>query len=117
MVDDNLYEINLITYCSPGQLPKVKETDLRWKQEIINKNQQIGQLQGISWDSMWTYLIKPHSQQTTIKFLSNAIDCIIPEFSDATYTGQLHSKLSHLEEVKEMLKICHLRTSTSTDDQ
>ena len=63
---------------------------------------------------MWTYLIKPHSQQTTIKFLSNAIDCIIPEFSDATYTGQLHSKLSHPEEVKEMLKICHLGTSNAT---
>jgi len=78
MVNDNLYAINLIADCSPSQLPRVKETDHRWKQEIINKNQQIGQLQGISWDTMWTYLIKPHSQKTTIKLLSNAIDCIIP---------------------------------------
>ena len=61
IVNDNLYAINLIVDCSPCQLPRVNETDLRWKQEIINKNQQIGQLQGISWDSMWTYLNKTRS--------------------------------------------------------
>ena len=117
LVNDNLYAINLVSYCTPGQLPRVKETDYRWKQEIINRNKKIGQLQGISWDTMWAYLIKPHSQQTTIKFISNSIYCIILEFSDATYIGWLHWNLIHPEEVKEMLKICHLGTSTSTDNQ
>ena len=68
-MNDNLYAINLIADCSLGQLPRIKETDHSWKQAITNKNHQIGQLQGISWDTMWTYLIKPHSQQTTTKFL------------------------------------------------
>ena len=87
LINDSLYATNLILDCIPGKLPKVKETDSKWKQELVNKNQQISKLQGISWDIMWAYLIKPQSQQMEIKCLSNAISCIIPEFSDATYTG------------------------------
>ena len=87
LINDSLYATNLISDCTPGKLPKVKEVDSRWKQEIIDKNQKISKLQGISWDNMWSYLIKPHSQQMAIKFFSNAIQCIIHEFSDATYTG------------------------------
>ena len=117
LINDSLYATNLILDCTPGKLPKVKEADSRWKEEIINKNQQISKLQGISWDIMWTYLIKPHSQQMAIKFLSNVIHCIIPEFSDATYTGQLHSRLSHPTEVKDMLKIFHLGTLNTGDNQ
>ena len=79
LVNDSLYTTNLISDCTPGKLPKGKEAYSRWKEEIINKNQQISKLQGISWDIMWTYLIKPHSQQMAIKFLSNAINCIIPK--------------------------------------
>ena len=77
LVNDSLYATNLILDFIPGKLPKVKETDTRWKQELVNKDQQISKLQGISLDIMWTYLIKPHSQQMAIKFLSNAISCII----------------------------------------
>lgn len=115
MVNDNLHAINLITDCSPDQLPKVNDTD-RWKQEISDKSQRIGQLQGISWNLMSTYLMEPYSQQTAIKFLSKVIDCIIPKFSDATDIAQLH-KASRPEEIEKMLNICRLRTPTSTDDQ
>lgn len=31
LVNDNLYAINLIADCTPGQLPKLKETDHGWK--------------------------------------------------------------------------------------
>ena len=95
LVNNSLYATNLISDCIPGKLPKVKETDTRWKQELVNKNQQINKLQGISWDIMWTFLIKSHNQQMEIKFLSNAINCIIPEFSDAMYTCQLHSRINN----------------------
>ena len=117
LVNDSLYATNLIADYIPGKLPRVKEIDSRWKQELANKNQQINKIQGISWDIMWTYLIKPHSQQMEIKCISNAISCIIPEFSDATYTGQLHSRLSHPAEVKDMLKIYHLGTLNAGDNQ
>ena len=117
LVNDSLYATNLISDCIPGKLPKVKETDSKWKQELVNKNQQINKLQGISWDIMWTYLIKPHNQQMEIKCLSNAISCIIQYFSDATYTGQLHSRLSHPAEVKDMLKIYHLGTLNAGENQ
>ena len=116
-INDSLYAINLISDCVPGSLPKVKETDCRWKEEMMNKSQQINKLQTISWDNMWTYLIKPHNQQLAIKFLSNVVDCLIPEFSDATYAGQLHSKMSHPSEVQEMLKICHLVTLNEKQKQ
>ena len=84
LINDSLYDTNLISDCIPGELPKVKEADSRWKQEIVDKNKKISKLQGISWDNMWSYLIKPRSQHMPIKFLSNAIQCIIPKFSDAT---------------------------------
>ena len=39
LINDSLYTTNLISDCTPGKLPKVKEVDSRWKEEIINKNQ------------------------------------------------------------------------------
>ena len=117
LINDSLYATNLISDCVPGNLPKVKEVDCRWKEETANKNQQINKLQTISWDNLWTYLIKPHCQQLAIKFLSNVVDCMIPEFSNATYAGQLHSKMSHPSEVQEMLKIFHLATLNAKEKQ
>ena len=38
LVNDSLYVINLILDCILGKLPKAKEADTRWKQELINKN-------------------------------------------------------------------------------
>ena len=116
-INDSLYAINLISDCVPGSLPKVKETDCRWKEEMMSKSQQINKLQAISWDNMWTYLIKPYNQQMAIKFLSNAVDFLIPEFSDATYAGQLHSEMSHPPRLQDMLKICNLATSNEKEKQ
>ena len=116
LINDSLYATNLISDCTPGELPKVKEANSRWKKEIIDKNKKIRKLQGISWDNMWSYLIKPHSKQMAIKFLSNAIQCIIPEFFDAMYTGQLHLKMNRPTEVQDMLNVCQLRSSTSIND-
>ena len=116
-INDSLYSINLISDCVPGSLPKVKETKNRWKEEMINKIQQIDKLQAISWENMWAYLIKPNNQQMAIKFLSNAVDCLILEFSDATYAGQLHSEMSHPPRLQDMLKICNLATSSEKEKQ
>ena len=41
LINDSLYATNLILDCTPGKLPKVKEADSRWKEEIINKSQHI----------------------------------------------------------------------------
>ena len=114
-INDSLYSINLISDCVLGYLPKVKETENRWKEEMINKSQRIDKLQAISWENMWTYLIKPNNQQMAIKFLSNAVFCLIPEFSDATYAGQLYSEMSHPPRLQDMLKICNLATSSEKE--
>ena len=62
LINDNLYTANLISDCIPGKLPKVKDLEKQWKQELTSKDQQIGAMQGLSWDAFWFYLVKPHSQ-------------------------------------------------------
>ena len=83
----------------------------KWEQELKSGYQKIDAIQELTWDTFWSYLVKPHSQQLNMKCLSHAIANMLPEFSDATYTGQLHSCLSHPPEVKDMLLICQLHTS------
>ena len=39
LINDRFYATNLISDCTLGELPKVKEANSRWKEEIINKNQ------------------------------------------------------------------------------
>ena len=44
LVNYSLYSTNLISDCTPEDLPKVKEMDRRWKQELISKNQKINEV-------------------------------------------------------------------------
>ena len=111
LINDNLRTANLISDHIPRQLLKVKELEKQWEQELKSRYQQIDAIQELTWDTFWSYLVKPHSQQSTMKCLSHAIANMLPEFSDATYTGQLHSRLIHLPEFKDMLSICQLHTS------
>ena len=111
LINDNLHIANLISDHIPGQLLKVKELEKKWEQGLKSGSQQIDAIQELTWDTFWSYLVKPHNQQLTLKCLSHAIANMLLEFSDATYTGQLHSRLSHLPEVKDMLSICQLHTS------
>lgn len=63
-------------------------------------------IQNLKWETFWFLLVKPYSQQTTMKFLTDAIGHMILEFTDATYTTQLHSHMSHPPELRPMLAIC-----------
>lgn len=56
------------------------------------------------------FLSKPYSQRATLKCLTDAIGCIIPEIHDATYSAQLHSCLSRPPELEPMLAICRLKS-------
>ena len=62
LINDSLHAANLIFDCIPGKLPKVKEIEKQWKQDLANKDQHISAIQGITWDALWSYLVKPHSQ-------------------------------------------------------
>ena len=68
-----------------------------WK---INRRIQI-----LTWDTFWFFLIKPYSQMATLKCLTDVTGFIILEIHDATYSVQLHYRLSHPPELQPMLAI------------
>ena len=48
LVNDNLYGANLISYCSPGNLPKVKVLEKQWKQDLDTKEEQLNRVQSLN---------------------------------------------------------------------
>ena len=108
-MNDNLYLVNLISDCSPGKLPEAKALEDQWRQDLPNREEQIGKVQDLNWDAFWFFLVKPHIQQMATKCLADVVNLMVPELSDAMYTTQLHSRLSHPPEVEQMLSICQLQ--------
>ena len=60
-------------------------------------------------EAYWLFLIKPHTQRSALKCLTDALGCLIPDIQDATYDAQLTSRLNTPPEVEPMLAICQLR--------
>jgi len=81
----------------------------KFLQDLAIKEEELNRVQSLTWDAYWSFFIKPHSHYMTIKCLAYAVDRMVPKLSDATYTGQLHSRMSHPLEIQNMLSICHLR--------
>jgi len=113
LINDTLYLSNLISECSPGKLPSMKALEQTWKQELEKRERLITSIQTLTWETFWFFLVKPHSQRTTMKCLTDAIGYMIPEIIDATYTAQLHSHMSHPPELQPMLAICQLKAKDS----
>ena len=109
LVNDNVYGENLISDCSLGKLPKAKVLENQWKRDLATKDEQFSRVHNLTWDAYWSLLVKPHSQQMTIKCLANVVDRMVPELSDAMYMGQLHSRMSRPPEIQSMLSICQLQ--------
>ena len=85
-----------------------------WKQELEQRKKLITNIKSITWETFWFSLVKPYSQRTTMKCLTDVIGHMIPELNVATYTAQLHSRMSHPPKLQPMLVICQLQ---SQDDQ
>lgn len=109
LIIDTMYLSNLISECTQGKLPSVKELEQTWKQELEKRQRLIVGIQTLTWETFWFFLVKPYSQRTTIKCLTDAIGQMILEITDATYTAQLHSHMSHPPELQPMLAICQLK--------
>ncbi len=109
LINNNLHISNLITDYSPGKLPKVKLLEQHWKQELTQREKLIVGIQILTWETLWFFLVKPHNQQMAMKCLSDAINYMVSELSDATYTAQLHSRMSRSPEIQPMLAICQLQ--------
>ena len=109
LIIDTLYLFNLISQFTPGKFPSTKASEQTCNQELENKERLIADIQSLTWDTFWFFLVKPYSQRTTLKCLIDAVDYMIPEIHDATYSTQLHSRLSHPPELQPMLAICQLK--------
>jgi len=113
LINDTLYLSNLISECTLGKLPLAKALEQTWKQELKKRDRLVAGIQTLTWNTFWFFLVKPHSQKKTMKCLTNATDCMILEISDATYTAQLHLRMSHPPELQPMLTICQLKPKDS----
>lgn len=113
LINDTLYLSNLITECSPGELPSIKTLEETWKQELEKRERLIAGIQTLTREIFWFFLVKPHNERTMIKCLKDVIGYMIPEITDATYTAQLHLCMSHPLELQLMLAIFQLTTQDS----
>jgi len=108
-VNDTLYLSNMISQCNLGKLTSAKALEQTCSQELEKNGRLITGIQSLTWDAFWFFLIKPYSQRATLKCLTDAISCMIPEIQDATYSAQLNSRLSRPPELQPMLDICQLK--------
>ena len=106
LVNDTLYLSNMISQCNPGKLTSAKALEQTCNQELEKNGRLISGIQSLTWYTFWLFLIKPYSQRAALKCLTDAINCIIPEIQDATYSAQLNSRLSRPLELQPMLDIC-----------
>ena len=110
LINDTLYLSNMISQCTPGKLTSAKTLEQSCYSELEKTGRLIAGINSLTWDTYWMFLVKPYSQRASLKCLSDAIGCIIPEMQDATYDAQLNSRLNRPPEVEPMLAICQLRT-------
>lgn len=110
LVNHTLYLSNMITQCTPGKLTPAKTLEQSCYPELEKTGRLIARINSLTWDTYWLFLIKPYSQQATLKCLTDAIRSIVPDIQDATYAAQLNSRLNRPPEVEPMLTICQLKS-------
>lgn len=71
LINNTLYLSNLILECTPGKLPSVKELEQTWKQELEKRQRLIADIQTLTWETFWFFLVKPYSQRISIKYLTD----------------------------------------------
>lgn len=106
LINDTLYLYNLISQCTPGKLSSAKTLEHTCNQELEKKERLITDIQSLTWNTFWFFLVKPYSQREALKCLTDVISYMIPEIHDAMYSAQLNSNLSHPLELQPMLAIC-----------
>lgn len=74
LVIDNLYGANLISDRSPGNIPKAKVLEKQWKQDLDTEEEKINRVQSLNLDAHWSFVVKPHNHQMTIKCLVDVVD-------------------------------------------
>ena len=105
-INENLHRANLISKTTPGYLPNVQHLQTSWRQKAQERAESIQRLTKLSWESYWTYLVKPHSQCMTLKCIINSTEKMAPALTDPIFTGQLNSEVGQPTLLKQMLNAC-----------
>jgi len=106
LINNTLYLSNMISQCTPSKLLSAKTLEQACNQELEKNGRLISGIQSLTWDTYWFFLVKPYNQRAALKCLTDVISCIILEIHDATYSAQLHSRLTRPPKLEPMLAIC-----------
>lgn len=110
LVNDTLYLANMISKCTPGSITTADMLEQTSYHGLEEQRKLITGLNTLTSDAYWLFLVKPHTQRSAFKCLTDALGCLIPDIQDATYDAQLTSRLNTPPEVEPMLAICQLRS-------
>lgn len=109
LVNDTLYLTNMISQCTPGKLILAKTLEQSCYPKLEKTGRLITWINSLTWNTYWLFLIKPYSQRSALKYLTDAVRSIVPDIQDATYATQLSSRLNRPPEVEPMLEIFQLK--------
>lgn len=86
-------------------------TDLSkgWQEKAGKQKGAITKLTSTNWESYWQYLVKPHSQITTLNCSLHATQGMVPHLADAIFTRQLKSHFRPPLQIQPMIDICDLK--------
>lgn len=110
LINNTLYMSNMISQWTPGKLLPAKTLEQACDQELEKNGRLVAGIQSLTRDTYWFFLLKPYSQRAALKCLTDVIGCVIPEIHDATYSAQLHSRLTRPLESEPMISICQLKS-------
>ena len=110
LVNDTLYLASMISQCTPGSITTANMVEQTSYHDLEEQRKLITGVNTLTSEAYWSFLIKPHTQRTALKCLTDALGCLIPDIQDATYEAQLTSRLRTPPEVEPMLAICQHRS-------
>ena len=99
----------MISQCTPGNVTTANALEQTCYPLLEGRGRLIAGVNSLNMETYWHFLVKPHEQRAALNFLTDAIQCMIPDIQDATYAAQLSSRLNKPPEIEPMLAINQLR--------
>ena len=94
---------------TPGYFPNKLWLEAEWKQKAHEKEKVVQALDRLNWECYWAYLVKPHSQQMTVKCIINAAEKVVPALIDSVFSAQLKAEVSQSTLLKPMMNACSFK--------
>lgn len=108
-INGNLHGANLDKVCILVFLLIEKQLEQQWRHAAQENEQAIKQVNKLNWEAYWQFLVKPHNQWMTLRYLTPSTQKMVPTLIDATFVGQLKYEIGQPPQLKPMTHICDLR--------